>query len=66
MIVGGFSDIDEEGSYGFAGMNDATSNSGTEFAVCREPTDISPLFTTTRAGFTESQKQASVSLCLRG
>lgn len=41
MIVGGFDDISEEGSYEFANMK-ATSNAETEFAMGREPTEMSP------------------------
>ena len=53
MIAGGFDDICEEGSYEFANMK-ATSNSETEFAMGREPTEMSRP-ATTRAGFMESQ-----------
>ncbi|KAH7884386.1 hypothetical protein F5I97DRAFT_1968464 [Phlebopus sp. FC_14] len=54
MIAGGFDDISEEGSYEFANMK-ATSNAETEFAMGREPTEMSRPTTTTRAGFMESQ-----------
>ncbi|KAI5983403.1 hypothetical protein EDD15DRAFT_2390897 [Pisolithus albus] len=54
MIAGGFDDISEEGSYEFANMK-ATSNAETEFAMGREPTEMSRPATTTRAGFMESQ-----------
>lgn len=54
MIAGGFDDISEEGSYEFANMK-ATTNSETEFAMGREPTEMSRPATTTRAGFMESQ-----------
>ena len=54
MITGGFNDISEEGSYEFANMK-ATSNSETEFAMDRKPTEMSRPATTTRAGFIESQ-----------
>jgi hypothetical protein len=42
MIVGGFDDISKEGSYEFANMK-ATSNlnAETEFAMGREPTEMS-------------------------
>ena len=40
MIPGGFNDISEEGSYEFANMK-ATSNAETEFAMGREPTEMS-------------------------
>jgi len=49
MIAGGFYDISEEGSYKFANMK-ATSNADTEFAMGREPTEMSCPATTTRAG----------------
>jgi fatty acid synthase subunit alpha len=49
MIAGGFDDISEEGSYEFANMK-ATSNTETEFAMGREPTEMSRPATTTRAG----------------
>ncbi|KAI0033531.1 fatty acid synthase [Vararia minispora EC-137] len=54
MIAGGFDDFSEEGSYEFANMK-ATSNSETEFAMGREPTEMSRPTTTTRAGFMEAQ-----------
>jgi fatty acid synthase subunit alpha len=54
MIAGGFDDISEEGSYEFANMK-ATSNAETEFAMGREPTEMSRPATTSRAGFMESQ-----------
>jgi fatty acid synthase subunit alpha, fungi type len=41
MIVGSFDDISEEGSYEFTNMK-ATSNAETEFAMGREPTEMSP------------------------
>ncbi|KAH8100945.1 fatty acid synthase [Cristinia sonorae] len=53
MLAGGFDDLSEEGSYEFANMK-ATSNSETEFAMGREPTEMSRPTTTTRAGFMES------------
>jgi 3-oxoacyl-(acyl-carrier-protein) synthase len=40
MIAGGFDDISEEGSYELANMQ-ATSNAETEFAVGREPIEMS-------------------------
>src|SRR5258705_156437 len=49
MIAGGFDDISEEGSYEFANMK-ATSNADTEFAMGREPTEMSRPATTSRAG----------------
>jgi Beta-ketoacyl synthase, N-terminal domain len=49
MIAGGFDDLSEEGSYEFANMK-ATSNSETEFAMGREPSEMSRPATTTRAG----------------
>jgi fatty acid synthase subunit alpha, fungi type len=49
MIAGGFDDISEEGSYEFGNMK-ATSNAETEFAMGREPTEMSRPATTSRAG----------------
>jgi hypothetical protein len=49
MIAGGFDDLCEEGSYEFGNMK-ATSNSETELAMGREPTEMSRPTTTTRAG----------------
>jgi fatty acid synthase subunit alpha len=54
MLAGGFDDLSEEGSYEFANMK-ATSNSATEFAMGREPTEMSRPTTTTRSGFMEAQ-----------
>ncbi|KAJ7285205.1 fatty acid synthase [Mycena rebaudengoi] len=54
MIAGGFDDISEEGSYEFANMK-ATSNAESEFAMGREPTEMSRPATTTRSGFMEAQ-----------
>ncbi|KAL0065236.1 fatty acid synthase alpha subunit Lsd1 [Marasmius tenuissimus] len=54
MLAGGFDDISEEGSYEFANMK-ATSNAETEFAMGREPTEMSRPTTSTRAGFMEAQ-----------
>jgi fatty acid synthase subunit alpha len=54
MLAGGFDDLSEEGSYEFANMK-ATSNSTTEFAMGREPTEMSRPTTTTRSGFMEAQ-----------
>jgi len=54
MLAGGFDDLSEEGSYEFANMK-ATSNSVTQFAAGREPTEFSRPTTSTRAGFMESQ-----------
>ncbi|EPQ52677.1 hypothetical protein GLOTRDRAFT_112049 [Gloeophyllum trabeum ATCC 11539] len=54
MLAGGFDDMSEEGSYEFANMK-ATSNAETEFAMGREPTEMSRPATTTRAGFMEAQ-----------
>jgi fatty acid synthase subunit alpha, fungi type/fatty acid synthase subunit beta, fungi type len=53
MIAGGFDDISEEGSYEFANMK-ATSNAETEFAMGREPTEMSRPETTSRAGVSSS------------
>lgn len=49
MLAGGYDDFSEEGSYEFANMK-ATSNSEAEFAVGREPTEMSRPATTTRGG----------------
>jgi fatty acid synthase subunit alpha, fungi type len=49
MIAGGFDDVSEEGSYEFANMK-ATSNAQKEFAMGREPTEMSRPTTTTRSG----------------
>ncbi|EIW57289.1 fatty acid synthase [Trametes versicolor FP-101664 SS1] len=54
MLAGGFDDLSEEGSYEFANMK-ATSNAETEFAMGREPTEMSRPATTTRSGFMEAQ-----------
>jgi len=54
MIAGGFGDISEEGSYEFANVK-VPSDSETEFAMGREPTEMSQPATTTRASFVESQ-----------
>ncbi|KAF8632253.1 hypothetical protein AX15_002000 [Amanita polypyramis BW_CC] len=54
MISGGFDDLSEEGSYEFGNMK-ATSNAETEFAMGREPTEMSRPATTSRAGFMEAQ-----------
>ena len=53
MLAGGYDDTSEEGSYEFAQMK-ATSNAETEFAMGREPTEMSRPTTTTRSGFMES------------
>jgi rare lipoprotein A (peptidoglycan hydrolase) len=49
MIAGGFDDISEEGTFEFSNMK-ATSNAETEFAMGREPTEMSRPATTSRAG----------------
>ncbi|RKP32294.1 fatty acid synthase subunit alpha reductase [Metschnikowia bicuspidata] len=54
VIVGGYDDFQEEGSYEFANMN-ATSNAVDEFAHGRTPSEMSRPATTTRNGFMESQ-----------
>ncbi|EIN09976.1 fatty acid synthase [Punctularia strigosozonata HHB-11173 SS5] len=54
MLAGGYDDLSEEGSYEFANMK-ATSNAETEFAMGREPTEMSRPTTTTRSGFMEAQ-----------
>ncbi|KAH8117927.1 fatty acid synthase [Phellopilus nigrolimitatus] len=53
MLAGGYDDLGEEGSYEFAQMK-ATSNAETEFAMGREPTEMSRPTTSTRSGFMES------------
>ncbi|KAF5337956.1 hypothetical protein D9757_014846 [Collybiopsis confluens] len=58
MIAGGFDDdISEEGSYEFAGMK-ATSDADKEFAMGREPSEMSRPTATTRGGFMEAQGTA--------
>lgn len=54
VIVGGYDDFQEEGSYEFANMG-ATSNTETEFAHGRTPKEMSRPTTSTRSGFMESQ-----------
>jgi fatty acid synthase subunit alpha len=54
VMVGGYDDFQEEGSYEFANMN-ATSNSLDEFAHGRTPKEMSRPTTTTRHGFMEAQ-----------
>ncbi|KAF5321441.1 hypothetical protein D9619_000085 [Psilocybe cf. subviscida] len=54
MAAGGFDDISEEGSYEFANTK-AASNAETEFAMGREPTEMSCPATASRAGFMEAQ-----------
>ena len=49
MLAGGFDDLSEEGSYEFANMK-AKSNAETEFAMGREPTEMSRPATSTRSG----------------
>jgi len=53
MIAGGFDDFSEEGSFEFANMK-ATSNTETELAMGREPTEFSRPMTSTRSGFMEA------------
>eukprot|EP01113_Clastostelium_recurvatum_P021328 TRINITY_DN2525_c0_g1_i1.p1 TRINITY_DN2525_c0_g1~~TRINITY_DN2525_c0_g1_i1.p1 ORF type:complete len:1737 (+),score=426.62 TRINITY_DN2525_c0_g1_i1:1-5211(+) len=54
VLVGGYDDFSEEGSYEFAQMK-ATSNSEEEVKMGREPGEMSRPTTSTRAGFMESQ-----------
>ena len=54
VLVGGYDDFQEEGSYEFANMN-ATSNSIEEFKHGRTPKEMSRPTTTTRNGFMEAQ-----------
>jgi fatty acid synthase subunit beta len=58
MIAGGFDDISEEGSYEFANMK-ATSNAETEFAMGREPTEMSRPAMTSRAGVSSYELSTS-------
>ncbi|KAG0363748.1 3-oxoacyl-[acyl-carrier-protein] synthase [Podila minutissima] len=53
VIVGGYDDFQEEGSYEFANMK-ATSNTEEEFAHGRTPQEMSRPATSTRSGFMES------------
>jgi len=53
MLAGGYDDLSEEGSYEFAQMK-ATVSAESEFAMGREPTEMSRPTTTSRAGFMES------------
>jgi 3-oxoacyl-(acyl-carrier-protein) synthase len=52
VIVGGYDDFQEEGSYEFANMK-ATSNAVEEVKKGREPKEMSRPATTTRGGFME-------------
>jgi len=54
MIAGGFDDFSGEGSFEFANMK-ATSNTETEYAMGREPSEFSRPMTSTRSGFMEAQ-----------
>lgn len=54
MLVGGYDDFGEEGSYEFAQMH-ATSSALEELARGREPREMSRPATSTRSGFMESQ-----------
>ena len=54
VVVGGYDDFSEEGSYGFASMK-ATSNSEAETEAGRLPAEMSRPATSTRSGFMESQ-----------
>lgn len=54
VLVGGYDDFQEEGSYEFANMN-ATSNSLDEFDHGRTPSEMSRPATTSRNGFMEAQ-----------
>ncbi|KAK9462404.1 3-oxoacyl-reductase [Lipomyces oligophaga] len=54
VLVGGYDDFQEEGSFEFGNMG-ATSNSEEEFKKGRTPAEMSRPATTTRAGFMESQ-----------
>jgi len=65
MIAGGFDDISEEGSYEFANMK-ATSNSETEFAMGREPTEMSRPATTPVPASWSLRELVSISSCPPG
>lgn len=54
VVVGGYDDFQEEGSYEFANMG-ATSNTEKEIAHGRTPREMSRPTSTTRSGFMESQ-----------
>ncbi|KAJ3373192.1 3-oxoacyl-[acyl-carrier-protein] synthase [Allomyces arbusculus] len=54
VVVGGFDDFQEEGSYEFANMK-ATSNADTEIEMGRAPKEMCRPTTSTRGGFMESQ-----------
>lgn len=58
VIVGGYDDFQEEGSYEFGQMN-ATSNTNSELEQGRTPQEMSRPATTTRNGFMESQGAGS-------
>lgn len=61
MIAGGFDDISEEGSYEFANMK-ATSNADAEFAMGREPTEMSRPTASTRSGVSRFSQSNSLLL----
>jgi 3-oxoacyl-(acyl-carrier-protein) synthase len=54
MIAGGFDNISEEGSYKFVNTK-ATSIAETDFALGREPTEMSHPATASHGGFMEAQ-----------
>jgi phosphopantetheine--protein transferase-like protein len=54
VVVGGYDDFGEEGSYEFANMK-ATANSAEEMAKGRAPREMSRPATSSRGGFVESQ-----------
>ncbi|KAI9178750.1 fatty acid synthase alpha subunit Lsd1 [Blastocladiella emersonii ATCC 22665] len=54
VVVGGFDDFQEEGSYEFANMK-ATSSADAEMAMGRSPREMCRPATSTRGGFMESQ-----------
>jgi len=54
MVVGGYDDFCEEGSYEFAQMG-ATSSSATELAAGREPSEACRPMAPSRGGFMEAQ-----------
>lgn len=64
VVVGGYDDFQEEGSFEFANMG-ATSNTEKELAHGRTPKEMSRPTTTTRSGFMESQG-AGIQILMQG
>lgn len=63
MIAGGFDDFSEEGSFEFANMG-ATSNSETEAAKGREPSEMSRPTSTSRDGVSLNSIIPSISILI--